>query len=143
MRRRGDNRALRTTRASAWSLAACAAALAFTFSAAGCKKSAPPPAEKPANAAPTGAAPGAEMSQPAAEKTIRVVVTNKGEITLDGKTITLEQLQAMLTAPAGRPTLIYYQRIEPESDPTPEAVPIVRGVLTAILDSKIPTRMAR
>jgi hypothetical protein len=95
-----------------------------------CKKQSAAPAPP---AAPAAAAGG----------TAKVVVTNQGAITLNDQALTLDQLKAALNNPAARPSAIQYQRIDPDTDPTPEAAPIVHGVLTTIMDTKIPVSLIR
>src|SRR5437762_1716656 len=110
-----------------------------------CKKdeaAAPAPATVAAPAAPPTAAPPPAPAAPAAGLA-RIVVTNQGTITVNGKPSTLDQVKTLLASATDRPTSIEYSREDRDHDPTPEAAPVVHGLLSAIMDSKIPVKMAR
>jgi hypothetical protein len=105
----------------------------------------PIPPSEAENPAPAGAgAPAAAPAPPAppAGSVAEIKVTNTGVITVNGTTATLDDVKRLLSDPAKKPTGIRYQRENAEQDPAPNAVEIVRGLLQALLDSKIPVTRA-
>lgn len=103
------------------------------------------PACKKKEGASGGTAGAAGMAAPApgAPRVANIKITNDGVLTLNERAISLEALKASLADAAAKPTSIVYERPNRDQEPTPEAAPLVHAVLTAILDSKIPTRMAQ
>ncbi len=110
--------------------------IAALVAVAGCKKETPaaPAAAPAAPAAPAAAAPGGSVAN--------ITITNQGVLTLNDKSATLEDLTKLLTGAGPRPSSIVYTRPDRGQQPSPEAAPLIHGVLQLIVDSKIPARIA-
>jgi hypothetical protein len=68
---------------------------------------------------------------------VRVKVTRSGSIQLDGRRVSLEDLdQPFAKAAAAHGTVYYYRE-----DPSGEAPPIASQVLKKIIDHKLPVRL--
>jgi biopolymer transport protein ExbD len=71
-------------------------------------------------------------------KILKIAVTATGQISADGRPITLEALIPMLRELAENKGEVWYYRDAPEADPHPNAM----KVLEAIVDQSLPIRLS-
>ena len=69
---------------------------------------------------------------------VKVYVTKSGEIILDGKTATIDELEASLAALAERHGVVLYTREAPEEK---EPHPTARKVLDVVVKNRLPIRL--
>ncbi len=72
---------------------------------------------------------------------VKIIVTGSGYILLDGRRTTPRQLSDSLRKLKGENGAVWFHRENPEADPTPEVGEVMRGLMAAIAQNKVPARM--
>lgn len=82
---------------------------------------------------------GSGSPQPFDEsKVVKVKVTQKGEIYLDERLVTLDEVKAAFAKLKQENGVVWYHRENPAGEPTIEAM----SVITAIMDNKLPVKLS-
>ena len=68
----------------------------------------------------------------------KVYVSKSGQVTLDGKTVTLEDLDRALGALAQKHGVVLYSREAPQEN---EPHPVFKNVLDIVIKNKLPVRL--